>query len=348
MRVLVANVQAPFVRGGAEMHAESLVAALRAHGHQAEVTTFPFKWYPAANIPNAMLLARLLEVDAWLDGPIDRLIALKFPATLMRHPAKVLWLLHQYRGAYDFWGTEAGDLDGAPDGRAVRDAIRAADDALLGEARAIYTNSRVVSDRLLRFNGIPSTPLHHPPPGAALYETGQAGDYLLCPGRVNPTKRQHLAIEALARMRTRMTLVLIGPEDSPDYARSIRARTEALGVDDRVEWRGVVSDADKRALYADARAVVVPPLDEDYGYVTLEAMLAGKPVVTCRDSGFPLDFVRDGETARVAAPDPASLADALDAYAGDAARAERDGRAARAHYDTLGLDWTHVVERLLS
>ena len=41
----------------------------------------------------------------------------------------------------------------------------------------------------------------------------------------------------------------------------------------------------------EALGVIFPPLDEDYGYVTLEAMLAAKPVITCTDSGGPLEFV---------------------------------------------------------
>ena len=98
MRVVVANVQTPFVRGGAEMLADSLLAALGEAGHSAELVRFPFKWYPTERIGEAMLAARLMELDEWVGGSIDRLIGLKFPAYLIRHPEKVLWLLHQYRG----------------------------------------------------------------------------------------------------------------------------------------------------------------------------------------------------------------------------------------------------------
>ena len=91
----MANVQTPFVRGGAEMLADSLLQALQAAGHTAEIVTMPFKWYPAERIADGMLAARLMEVDQWCGGGIDRLIGLKFPAYLMRHPNKVLWLLHR-------------------------------------------------------------------------------------------------------------------------------------------------------------------------------------------------------------------------------------------------------------
>ncbi len=54
------------------------------------------------------------------------------------------------------------------------------------------------------------------------------------------------------------------------------------------------------------------PFDEDYGYVTVEAFLSSKPVVTASDSGGPLEFVEDGVSGFVAAPEPEALADAID------------------------------------
>ena len=136
-------------------------------------------------------------MDEAVGQRIDRLIGLKFPAYLMPHRSKRLWLLHQHRSAYDLWDAPFSDLLHAPDGAHVRSVIHAADDAAFGECEAIYTNSRVVSGRLRRFNGVESEPLHHPPPGADRLRPGPYGDYILFPSRVNESKRQHLAIEAV-------------------------------------------------------------------------------------------------------------------------------------------------------
>ena len=345
---MIANVQTPFVRGGAEMLAESLLGALHEAGHEAEIVTMPFKWYPAARIPEAMLAARLMEVDQWCGGSIDRLIGLKFPAYLMRHPHKLLWLLHQYRGAYDLWGTEIGDLSNAPDGRHARAAIRLADDQLLSECRAVFTISRNVSERLQRYNGIASRPLHHPPPGAERFHGGAAEDFLFCPGRINESKRQHLVVEALILCREPVRVVFSGVTDAADYAAGLRQRGVEAGLGDRVQWRGLVDEAEKIALYGRCLGVVVPPVDEDYGYVTLEAMLSCKPVLTCADSGGPLDFVLDGETGAVADAEPAALAEAMDRLWRDRARARTLGLAGRERYRALGLDWTSVLGQLLA
>src|SRR3954462_3359539 len=116
MKVLVVTAQAPFVRGGAEIHAEGLCSALRAAGHQAEIAAIPFKWYPPEAIPPQMLACRLLDMTESDGMKIDVLIGLKFPAYLIPHPNKVLWVLHQHRPAYDLWDHALGDLAPHPRG----------------------------------------------------------------------------------------------------------------------------------------------------------------------------------------------------------------------------------------
>ena len=136
MRVGIATVQVPFVRGGAELLAENLQAALRAAGHEAEIIAIPFKWYPAERVLDHMLAARLMQVEESVGQRIDRLIALKIPAYLMPHRSKRLWLLHQHRSAYDLWDAPFSDLLHAPSGAHVRSAIRTADDSLLRQCEA--------------------------------------------------------------------------------------------------------------------------------------------------------------------------------------------------------------------
>ena len=74
------------------------------------------------------------------------------------------------------------------------------------------------------------------------------------------------------------------------------------------EFLGFVDERQLLYLYARCRGVVYTPFDEDYGYVTVEAFLSRKPVVTVSDSGGPLEFVEDGVSGLVAAPSPEPLA----------------------------------------
>ena len=129
---------------------------------------------------------------------------------------------------------------------------------------------------------------------------------------------------------------------------ALATRIEALGVGHKVRLLGRISNEEKRAFFAHARCVFFGPHDEDYGYVTLEAMLSSKPVITCTDSGGPLEFVIDRETGLIAEPTPEALAAAFDSLWEDRRQAKAWGEAARTRYDGLNLSWETVVNKLLA
>jgi glycosyltransferase involved in cell wall biosynthesis len=346
VRVGILTVQVPFIQGGAELHAHSLRAALRTAGHDADIISIPFKWFPPNHIAPQILAARLLDVTESSGMSIDRVIGLKFPAYLIEHPNKVLWILHQHRSAYDLWGHGLGDLHGQPGGTAAMQAIRESDKRIIPCARRIFTNSRRVSERLLRYNGIDSEPLYHPPPLAERYICAEPEDFLLMPSRINDTKRQTLVVQALFHVRTDVRVRIVGRSEGGDKLEQLLALAAKL-PSGRVRFEGAVDDKEKIALYARCLAVLFVPFDEDYGYVTLEAMLAGKPVLTCTDSGGVLEFAVDGETALVSEPDPIAVAEAMDRIWADRPLARRLGEHGRARYDRLGISWSSVVETLL-
>jgi glycosyltransferase involved in cell wall biosynthesis len=348
MRVVVATVRVPFTHGGAEIHAEGLRDALLAEGHEADLVAVPFNNAPPERIPQQMLACRLLDLTTSNGLPVDVVIGLKFPAYLVPHPNKVLWVLHQYRAAYDLWGEAYGDLIYAPNGVQIRNAIRDADRRLIPEAKGVFANSRNVARRMKEHCGLDSVPLYHPPRGAEKFRGEPAEDYLFFPSRLGPIKRQSLAVEALARTRHPVRVRFAGSADYPPYEGELKALARRLKVQDRVEWLGQVSEEEKRRLYARAVAVIYPPRDEDFGYVTLEAMLSSKPVLTCTDSGGPLEFVLPHRTGLVAEPTPDGLAAAMDTLWAERRQSEAWGRAGRAHYDGMGITWPKVVRRLLA
>ena len=294
-----------------------------------------------------MLAARLLDVTESSGLSIDRVIGLKFPAYLIEHPDKVLWLLHQHRTAYDLWEHGLGDLRGQPGGEDAMRAIREADNRFIPRAGRVFTISRRVSERLAGYNGIASQPLYHPPPLAERLHCQEAEDYLLLPSRINDTKRQDLVVEALFHVRSDVRVRMVGQPDSPGYVERLRKRASELPPG-RLSFEGAVSDEEKIALYARCAAVLFVPLDEDYGYITLEAMLSSKPVLTCTDSGGVLEFAEHGETALVCEPDPHALAAHMARRWNDRALARRLGAAGRARYEALDISWDLAVETLLA
>ena len=348
MRIAVCHPQTPFVRGGAEIHAEALVGALRGAGHDAELVQVPFRWYPADELVHQMGIWRSIDVTESNSIPIDMVIALKFPAYLVKHPNKVVWLIHQHRTAYELWDHPAfGDLAADRHGRVVRDLIHGADRVALGEAKRIFTNSQNVAQRLERSLGIEGVPLYHRSPMTRRLlemEPGPVGDYVLYPSRFDRIKRQELLLEAMRSVSSGVRLVLVGAGPQEEELRGMVRRG---GLEGKVELRGGVSDDELVELYRGALGVYYGPFDEDFGYVTLEGFAAARPVVTLSDSGGPLEFVRDGENGLVVSPDAAPIAEALDRLANDRGEAERMGKAGRETVLEMVPDWAGVVARLL-
>jgi glycosyltransferase involved in cell wall biosynthesis len=347
MRILITTTHVPFVDGGAETHARSLRKALENKGHEVDIAEIPFKWYPPQRIHEHVLACRLLDLQESNGWPIDKVIGLKFPAYHVKHPNKTIWILHQFRTAFEMWGTEHCDLSPDPQGRAIRDSIDSIERSLLPEARALFANSRTVADRLSEHCGIDSTPLYHPPQNADQFKPGEYGDYLYFPSRLNKWKRQALAIEALSHTRLPVQIKFSGLPDNPEYAKELEQKARDLRVDKRVRFLGRVSFEEMVHNYANARAILFIPEQEDYGYITLEAMLSSKAVITCTDSGGPKEFIREGVEGFVREPDPREIAKAMDELWESRSFAREAGNAARKRYAEMDITWDHVVETLL-
>jgi glycosyltransferase involved in cell wall biosynthesis/SAM-dependent methyltransferase len=346
MRIAILTTQCPFVIGGAELHAKSLERVLREAGHEAEIISMPFKWYPSTTILDHMLAARSMDVSEFNGVKIDLAICLKFPAYLMRHPNKVYWILHQHRQSYDMWDSGQSDLFDDENGRFVRDAVRESDNVELRGASRIFANSANVAKRLLHYNNVEAEPLYHPPPLADRLTRGEFGDYFYYPSRLSKSKRQDFVLRGLAQTEKNVRVVFSGAPDNPEYGQELTRLARELGVEDRVEWRGFVSDEEMIGLYAGARGVVFTPIDEDLGYIALEAMLAGKPLLTLSDTGEPAALTRDGIEGLVVAPETAALADAMNRLAGSKDLADKMGQAAYQRYKGLDISWANVVAKL--
>lgn len=336
--VLVCTAQVPFASGGAERHAAGLVRELRARGHRVDLVQLPFKWYPREEILLSAATWRLVDVTEADGTKVDLVVPMKFPSYLVQHPNKVVWLIHQFRQAYDRFGTEQSDFAASPEDTRWRELIAEADATGLGEARKVYTNARNTADRLMRFNGIEAEALYHPPPLAGRYRDDGPGRWTLVVGRLDPWKRMDLAIEGAAAGGFPLVIAGSGPDEA--RLRKVAART---GAD--VDFRGAVSDDELLALYAGCGAVLFTPADEDYGYIALEAFLSRKPVVTCTDSGGPLEFVVDGETGRVTSPSGAAVGEAAAALLAAPDTARRMGE--RGYDAVRGISWDAVVSSLL-
>ncbi len=333
MRIAVCRPQVAFERGGVEIFTDDLVHELQERGHDADLVTAPFKWYPGERVLTQAFVWRLLDLEEADGRKIDLVIATKFPSYVVRHPNKVVWLVHQFRQAYELDRTPLGQFGESPEDRAIRRKVQELDKIALGEARKVFATSRNVADRLQRSTGIAADVMPHPPQELP-YRSDGYGDFVLSVGRLDRAKRIDLLIEA-ARTAG-MPVVIAG--DGPD-----RERLEAL-AGENVRFAGRVSEEELTDLYARCLAVFYAPVDEDFGMVPYEAFLAEKPVVTTTDAGGPLEVVADGKTGIVAEPRVESVAAAFARLnATDAAAWGRAGKeiAQRVNWDT-------TIDRLLA
>lgn len=343
--ILICTTQVPFTSGGAEAHVAGLRRALIEAGYKAEVVAVPFKWYPPTEIMRGAMAWRMLDLSAANGQRVDLVIGMKFPAYLVAHPNKVLWILHQHRSAYNLWGTAFDDLSTFPEGVRVREWIKHCDEKLIPEAKKVFANSRTVADRLKRYNNLDSEVLYHPPPLADKLRTGEQGDYIFYPSRLEPQKRQDLLIEAMKYARAPVKAVFAG---SSSDASHYEALARQHGVDDRIVFRGFVSAHDLIELYANSLGVCYLPFDEDYGYVTLQGMLSAKPIIVASDSGGATEFVEDKITGGIAQPDPKAIAEAIDQLYADRNRARRMGEKGLEKISSINLGWSNVVDEIIS
>ncbi len=340
---LICAVQTPFVTGGAEILVAELKENLERRGVKVDVAQVPFKWYPVEEITRQALAWRLLDVTESNGTRVDLVIPTKFPSYLVRHSAKVTWLFHQHREAYDLFGTSFCSLKDTPEHREIRDAIRLMDTRGLSESRAIFTISKNVAARLARFNGLQGEALYPPPQHLGRYRVEEYGDFLFSAGRLDRIKRFDLAIDAFARTRSKARLRIAG---TGPVEGELRRQIERLGLQERVELLGYVSAEELLDLYARCRATLYVPLNEDYGYVTVESFLSRKPIVTTCDAGGPLEFVVDGASGVVCPNGPDALADGVDRLWGlPTSRLREMGEIGFAA--VRGITWDAVFERLM-
>jgi glycosyltransferase involved in cell wall biosynthesis len=349
-RILVLGVKVPFSHGGQDVLVATLVKELERRGHEADVIALPYNPLPKQNLVTQAAMWRALDLENFCGKEIDLVIATKFPSYYARHPRKSVWLVHQQRSIYELYGTQYSDIGDDPRDEALRKMLTDGDTKVLGECAYRSSISKNVADRLEAFNGLNSEVLYPPLPLGNAYRSEKSEPYILSVGRICRIKRLDMMINALAQTPG-LHLKVVGVPDEPDAMEFFSNEIRKHDLNSRVEFLGRVANEELLKLYARALAVFYAPFNEDYGYVTLEAMASGKPLITACDSGGTLEFVQDGYNGFVVQPTPEAVAHVCNRLRSDARLVATVGTQARAFIDQAGImesGWDRVIERLLS
>ena len=331
--VVTPAIQNPNRLFGAERHFVGMVAALQqaADADWIQVPVGEASW---EGIQQSYLDCFDLDLSSY-----DLVVSTKSPTYMTQHPNHICWLLHQVRVFYDRFDDEYGNLPeyALAQKREQRDTVRLLDNLAFQNLRKIFTNGHETARRLKQYNGFEAEVLHPPVLSSGHYCGLQ--EYFLLPGRLHRWKRVDLALRAMQHVRSHTPLLVSGTGEDEQYFKKL------AGHDPRIRFLGFVSDAELIDLYANSLAVLFVPKEEDFGYISIEAMLSHKPVIVCTDSGEPARLIDNGRSGFVVAPDPAEIGNAMSLLDADHALARDMGEAG---YQRLpSQDWDAVVHRLL-
>lgn len=379
---LIAPSSVPFVIGGAENLCWSLLRHINEHTvHRAELIRLPSPESDFRALIESYAAFSRLDLSHF-----DQVISTKYPAWMIRHPNHVVYMLHRLRGLYDtyhFFGLPDDLPANAPvELRKIWDWMATICgrpgnlDALLNSLRAVaevpgfspwlalpspfvrravhtLDSIGMAAERVTKYSAISKTVAQRqdyfpagavvhavsPPSGLPVAQHGTY-DYFFTASRLDSPKRIEMIVRAMTWVRGDVPLVIAGtgPEEG---------RLKALAKDDpRIRFIGYVNDEELSNWYANAKAVVYVPYDEDLGLITFEAMGAAKPVVTTSDSGGPTEFVEDGINGFCVAPEPQALAQAMQRLVDEAGLARALGQAAVRTVSAI--TWDKVCETLIN
>ena len=328
--------------GGHMVIARELTRALRESGHDAQIIVTPQNRF--GRQAAAYVATWLTDVTSSEGRPIDQVISLRYPSYAVRHPRHVCWLNHTMREYYDLWDRFSGSLSaqGRAKERVRRAFIHAADRYLLARVSRLFVQSRTIQQRLAIWPSVKSTVLYPPAPERP-YRCDEYGSELLFVSRLTPLKRADLVIRALATAPANGVRCTIAGDGEEREA--LERLAKDLAVTDRVTFAGRLTEDQLIAALARCRAVCFPPYQEDYGFVTVEAFAARKPVITCHDSGGAAELVQDGVNGFVCDPRPDAIARAMQRLSEDRSLAEKMGVAA--HETAMRLTWPEAVRQLV-
>jgi glycosyltransferase involved in cell wall biosynthesis len=235
----------------------------------------------------------------------DVVISTKAPTYAVRHRNHVSYLLHTIRAFYDMFHHQFGK--GTAERFRQRRLIHALDKQSLhpDRVRKHFVIGHPPFRRLRQVDGFWQQikfEVLHPPPVLREFRAPRAGAYVFLPGRLHSWKRVDLVVKAFQYVKKDIPLKIAGTGEAEPSLRALAAG------DHRIEFLGRVPDEQLLDLYAGALVIPFVPVDEDYGFITIEAFRSRKPVITCFDSGEPTTFVRDHETGFVVKPDPEAIA----------------------------------------
>jgi glycosyltransferase involved in cell wall biosynthesis len=263
---------------------------------------------------------------------------------------RVLWYCHTPpREVYDLYETRMQN-------RSYKDKLVYA--ALVGTYKLIAkgitkrieeiaTNSNTTNERIKKYYGREATVIN---PGIDCENFTNSGDerYFLYPSRIVVNKRQDYVINAFNQFikksrDSRYKLVIAGTVSKDPEHQKYFNKLKAMSKGSNVVFKTNVNDRQLRSLYSSSTAVLFAAMNEDFGFIPLEAMSSSKPIISVNEGG-PRETIMNNKTGFLV-NSPQEMAERMLDLSKNAAMAEAIGRAGRRLVERR-YSWSAFFEKL--
>lgn len=328
----------------------SLQRELKKRGHRSDILSMPYLPSHRFEVLEEIKRWHELRLSRELSNEVNLVIATKFPTYHFSFKKKSIWLVHQHRFSEELFGTNFSTFTDSCSDTALRKTIIKLDTQSFQSSDYLSSISRTVADRAAVYNNQKFTTLYPPLNFGTSYYCEGWEPYIFYAGRICSIKRLDLIIKSLPNIDHRIKLKIAGMPEERGVDTYLKNEIKKHHLTNRVEFLGRVSDADLLTLYANCSLVYYAPYQEDYGYVTLEAMASKKPVVTCSDSGGPLEFVKDLKNGIISEPNTTELAARINEIILNVDLLKKLGEDGYMTVSNLGIldGWDQVIDGLLS
>jgi glycosyltransferase involved in cell wall biosynthesis len=371
----------PFTIGGVENLLWGLCETINQNTHhQAELIKLPSKEHDFWSLIETYYTYYNLDLNHF-----DLIISTKYPSWMVRHPNSVCYMVHALRGLYDTYhfnklplNVKGGNLkidkllnymeknpnpnnldeffsmifslrdQGSTIPKEyfefpapfIRALIHYMDRFGLSQTgvRKFYSISDTVKQRVDYFPKNSVVEVVYPPSKLNQFKTGDYR-YIFTVSRLDSPKRIDMMINAMKYVDINVKLLIAGTGPQESILREL-----AKG-DDRIEFLGFINDDQVEDYYANSLVIPFFPYDEDYGLVTIEAMMRKKPVLTTIDAGGPTEFVINGETGYAVNFDPKEIGEKLNYFALNPDEARRMGE--NGYNKVKEITWVNTINKLL-
>ncbi len=377
---IVSPSPVPFTIGGAENLAWGLCEAINKYTkHQAELIKLPSKEFEFWDLVENYYQFYNLDLSHF-----DLVISTKYPAWMVKHDNCMVYMLHTLRGLYDTYpqmdlkeevdpscpavnailsymekhrnyhdlkiffeklfklknDTSIPASFFAFPGPFIRKIVHYMDYCALSQdgMHKWAAISNTVKNRKDYFPEYANVDVVYPPTILKECNTGDSKHIFFC-SRLDAPKRIDMLVRAMKLVKSDVKLYIAGTGPERDKL------LELAKDDPRIKFLGFVSDQEVEEYYANAICIPYFPFDEDYGYITIEAMLHKKPVITTTDSGGPNEFVEDGVNGFVVPFEEKAIAEKIDYLAQHIDEAKEMG--VKAYDKVKDITWERAVASLL-